>query len=733
MDTGAIKLRDHQCWLATLRYMTRAHQLEYIEATGKNALNAHTELDEACLQRTAGAVGLELQVHRGTLREIDVSELPVVLPLSGGAVGILLNFDKRGFATLVLPKLRLDSVVALSPAELACRYIGVALLLRPPISRRDARADEFLAPHKPNWLLQEYLRHWPSVVHQSIGAFATNCLALAGSLFSMQVFDRVIPAQSFPTLWTLALGVALALLFSFLIKMARTHLADQTGKQTDLTISDRVFARAMAMRLDARPKSTGSFMAQLREIDSIRELITSTTTIAMIDIPFAIFFLVILYMIGGSIAVVALCAIPLIAIPGLISQWPMARLAREGSRASALRNAVLVESIEGIEDIKALRAEARFQALWSECNTSCAQTGLRSRFLATSLLSWTQEAQQLVWLGIMVTGAYLVIDSSMTTGALVACSILGTRAIAPFAQLGVVFTRWQQAKVAKECLDDLMKRPLDVKPGARQVRRPSVAGHIEATDLQFRYSPEAGQVLGIDKLKVAAGEKVAIIGRVGAGKSSLLKVLAGLYLPEKGVLTLDGTDYAAIAVDDVRRHIAYMSQDSRLFYGTLRENLLMGNSQATDEQMLEALRLAGADQLLAAGARCLDTPILEGGQGLSSGQRQFVLLARALVRQPQVLMLDEPTSSMDDMGEALAVTRMQEWLGNRTLVLVTHRMATLRMVDRICVMDGGRIVIDGPRNDVLTTLASKPVALAANAPRQAAPHGVAPAFRSQKS
>lgn len=587
----------------------------------------------------------------------------------------------------------------------------------------DARADEFLAPHKPNWLLAEYMRHWPSLVHQSVGAFAVNCLALAGSLFSMQLFDRVVPAQSLSTLWTLAIGVMLALAFSFVIKMARTHTADQSGKQTDLTVSGRVFARALALRLDARPRSTGSFMAQLREIDAVRELITSTTTVAVIDIPFAAFFLFVLYLIGGApIAAVALCAIPLIAVPGILAQWPMARLAREGSRASSLRNAILVESIEGIEDIKALRAQKRFTALWNDCNAECAQNSLRSRFLASGLLSWTQEAQQLVWLGIMVVGAYQVMDSAMTVGALTACSILGTRAIAPFAQLGVVFSRWQQAKVAKEALDDLMKRPTDAAPSASQAPRETVQGAITATGIDFRYNAESAPVLTIDSLQIRAGEKVALVGRVGAGKSSLLRVLAGLLNPAQGVLTLDGTEYGAIRVDDLRRHIGYMSQESRLFYGTMRENLAMGNEQATDADMINALRLAGAEQLADGGTRSLDLPIFEGGQGLSSGQRQFVLLARTLIGQPQVLMLDEPTSSMDDAAEALAINRLKGWMADRTVVLVTHRMAALQLVDRVCVVDGGRIVMDGPRDAIIARLAGKPSGAHNTAP---AVHGAA--------
>jgi ATP-binding cassette subfamily C protein LapB len=591
---------------------------------------------------------------------------------------------------------------------------------------QDARANEFLAPHKPNWVLEEYFRHWPSLVHQSVGAFGINCLALAGSLFSMQMFDRVIPSQSLSTLWTLAIGVMLALAFSLVIKLARTHNADHSGKQTDLAISGRVYAHALALRLDARPRSTGSFMAQLREIDAIRELITSTTTVAVIDIPFAALFLFVLYFIGGApVVAVALCAIPLIAVPGLIAQWPMARLARESSRASALRNAVLLESIEGIEDIKALRAQKRFHALWNDCNTECAQNSLRSRFLASSLLAWTQEAQQLVWLGIMVVGAYQVMDASMTVGALTACSILGTRAIAPFAQLGVVFSRWQQAKVAKECLDDLLMRPTDTTGTAGQATREQAHGAIGAAGLEFRYSPEAAPVVSIDHLQIRAGEKVALVGRVGAGKSSLLRVLSGLLVPGKGALTLDGTEYNAIRVDDLRRHIGYMSQESRLFYGTMRENLAMGHDQASDESMIKALHLAGAEQLAAAGTRSLDIPIFEGGQGLSSGQRQFVLLARTLIGQPQVLMLDEPTSNMDDAAEALAIARLKDWMGSRTLVLVSHRMAALQLVDRICVVDEGRIVMDGPRDEVLARLAGKPqnTAAAGNARPNATPPG----------
>lgn len=530
----------------------------------------------------------------------------------------------------------------------------------------------------------------------------------------MQVYDRVIPAQSFPTLWVLFFGVVLAAGMEYVIRLMRTLVSDLMGKKIDLKVSSLFFVRAMNIKNDDRPKSTGSFISQLREIDQVRELLTSTTVSAAADMPFVLLFLGIMFFIGGPLVIIPLLAIPLIVIPGILIQWPMAKLAKEGMRESALRNAVLVETIEGIEDIKALQAEAYFQRQWEQTHEVSAAVGMKQRLWGARLTGWASTVQQLTYGGMLVFGVYLVLNGDITTGTLVAASMLSSRTIAPLMQLTMVFSRWQHAKSAMHGLDELLKKPIDRPADAELSHCPSLSGHFNVRNLQYTYDKEnAPNVLGIGQLEIKPGERVAILGKVGAGKSTLLKLLSGQASPSQGKILIDGVDMTKIEPADVRRQLGYLSQDSRLFFGTLRQNLMLGYPHASDQEMLQALRISGALSMVQADASSLDKIINEGGRGLSGGQRQMVMLSRMILRNPQVVLMDEPTASMDEQLEEYVIRQLHAWLVGRTLIVVTHRPALLKLADRIVVMDNGRVVADGPRDQILAKAASNTPAPAA--------------------
>jgi ATP-binding cassette subfamily C protein LapB len=529
-----------------------------------------------------------------------------------------------------------------------------------------------------------------------------NILALATIIFSMQVYDRVVPSQSIPTLWVLAGGVLIAAVFEFVLRIARVYLSDIIGKRADLKISDRVFGHALRIRNKDRARSTGSFISQIRELEGVRELVTSTTISAIADLPFFFLFLAIFWIIGGNIFWVMLLVVPLMIIPGFLVQKKLAQLATEGMRESAIRNAILVEAVQGIEDIKLLRAEARFQNQWNHMNEVSADVSMRQRKIVGWLNAWTQKIQGLTYAIVVLVGCFAVMKGDMTTGALVACSILSSRMLAPISQVTGVLGRWQQAKVAKNGLDELMQKPVDRPDRAQLIQRKVLSGDYDFKGVVFKYTEDDPRpTLVIPQLKIHAGEKVAILGRNGAGKSSLLQLLSGMQLPVQGKISLDGVDQSLLDPDDIRRDMALLNQNAHLFFGTIRENLTLGAPLASNDEIIRALQITNALEIVEQKKEGLDHLILEGGVGFSGGQKQALLLTRLLLRNPNIVLLDEPTASIDDVSEKVLIQHLKEWLGHRTLVVATHRPAVLQLVDRIIVVHEGKIIKDGPRDAIL--------------------------------
>ena len=443
-------------------------------------------------------------------------------------------------------------------------------------------------------------------------------------------------------------------------------------------------------------------LSQIRELEGVRELVTSTTISAIADLPFFFLFLVIFWLIGGDLFWVMVLVVPLIIVPGILMQKTLAKLAQEGMRESSIRNAILIETVQGIEDIKLLRAESRFQNQWNHMNEVSSDISMRQRKIVGVLTAWTQKIQGLTYAIVVLVGCFAVIKGDMTTGALVACSILSSRMLAPISQITGVLGRLQQAKVAKRSLDELMKKPVDQPDEKHLIQKPIIYGEYSLTNVVFQYSPDDPKTaLTISNLNIKAGEKIAILGRNGAGKSTLLQLLSGMQFPLQGKINLDGLDLGLIDPADVRRDMGLLNQNAHLFYGTIRENLKLGAPLASDEDIFSVLKVTGALNFVEEKKEGLDHLILEGGIGFSGGQRQALLLARLLIRDPNILLLDEPTASIDDVAEKILIDHLRLWLGQKTLVVATHRRAVLELVDRIIVVSDGKIVMDGPRDQIL--------------------------------
>lgn len=658
---------------------------------------------EQQLEQMARNIGLSFSVQPFSLSCLDCWRVPLLADFGQGRVGLIEGVGSDGQVGVRLGDEH-SVVQSWSLEDVAARTLRV-VILRPQIAVPDARVDDYIKPYDAGWFWKLTLSDWPRYGDIMLASLVANLLALSSMIFSMQIYDRVIPAQSEPTLWVLFGGVMLAIIIEFCMRVARTHISDKIGKRADLRISDRVFGHALRIRSEYRSKSTGSFISQLRELEQVRELITSSTLGAIADLPFFLLFLVVLWMVAGSIAFVPLAVLPLLLIPGLLLQKPLAKLAKQGMRESSLRNSMLVEAVQGIDDIKLLRAEAKFQNQWNYANEVTASFSMRQRFITGAMIAWTQELQSLVYVTVILVGCFMVMNGDITTGALIGASILSSRMVAPLAQISGIMVRWQQAKVAREGLEELMKRPVDQPPHSKRLHRPILKGHYHLKGVRFKYDPDSQEVaLSIAGLKIRPGEKVAVLGRNGAGKSTLLQLLSGLSTPEQGSISLDGLSLPLIDPADVRRDVSLLSQNATLFYGTLRENITLGRPQASDDEILRSMKLSGSLPLLQALPDGLDHVLMEGGKGLSGGQRQSLLLARTFIREPQVLLLDEPTAWLDEVTERNLIRTLQPWLAGRTLVVATHRSALLSWVERVVVLEAGRVVMDGSKEKVLEDL-----------------------------
>ena len=691
----------YQPWLQAVLTIAKHYRIEASEERLRLQLdwNPNPSSDEL-VTLMGRQIGLQVRASAFSPEILNPWRLPVLIAMHDGQVGVLDKLDAAGNASVQFSGDQgLAQVLTLQQLQHSIQQVYI---LRPEKSIPDVRIDEYVKPYESSWFWSIVLRDWKRYIDVMFASLMANILALATVLFSMNVYDRVIPAQSIPTLWVLAGGVLLAAIFEFSIRVARIYLSDIIGKRADLKISDRVFGHALRIKNKERPKSTGTFISQIRELEGVRELVTSTTISAVADLPFFLLFLGIFWLIGGDLFWVMLAVVPLMILPGILIQKPLAKLAAEGMREGAIRNATLVEAVQGIEDIKLLRAEARFQNQWNHMNEVSAEISMRQRKLVGVVGAWTQKVQGLTFAIVVLVGCFAVMKGDMTTGALVACSILSSRMLGPIAQISGVLGRLQQAKVAKTSLDELMKKPVDQAEHAHLIHRAALHGQYELSQTLFKYAEDDAQAtLAIQKLEIRAGEKIAILGRNGAGKSTLLQLLAGMQEPVQGKIKLDGVDLGLIDPADVRRDMGLLNQNAHLFFGTVRENLKLGAPLATDQDILTVLKMTGALDFVLAKKAGLDHQVLEGGAGFSGGQRQALLLSRLLLRQPNIVLLDEPTAALDDVTEKQLIDHLHTWLGQKTLVIATHRRAVLELVDRIIVLQDGKIVMDGSKQQIL--------------------------------
>ncbi|MFD2237973.1 type I secretion system permease/ATPase [Aureimonas populi] len=711
---------DTAAWIEALGHVARHFKVPFSPRGAERLAGALEAASEGeAVARLGRRHGLRVRPVPASPSALTSRRLPVILALHDGSVGVVTALGAGGEASVVFSGD--DGLATTLPCDILLAETRLMVMARPERAAADERVDAYIAPYREHWFRRLALKDIRPYGHVLLASLVANTLALAGVLFSMQVYDRVVPARSLNTLHVLFIGVLIALFFDFVMRRARTRIIDILGKRTDMRISDLVFGHALRVKNGARPNSTGTFIAQLRDLEQVRELLTSTTVAAIADLPFFFLFLFIFWQIGGPLAAVPAAALVLLVVPGLAVQGRLRACANEAMRESSLRNAMLVEAVQGVEDIKSLQAEDHFQERWNHFNAVAGEAQLRLRAITNGLAAWSQCVQTGTFAVIVFFGAPLVMAGDMTTGALVASSILSSRMMAPMSQITQVLGRLQQAKVGLKSLDSIMQLPVDHPETETRVSAPLLGGNYRLRAAAFHYAESQRPALTVGDLAIAQGERIALLGKNGAGKSTLLMALAGLAEPASGEVLVDDLALNQIDPADLRRHVGLLAQGARLFHGTIRENVTMGALHASQPALLDALAMVGADEFIRRLPKGLDHPILEGGRGLSGGQQQALLLARLLIRDPSIVLLDEPTAAMDEASERHFLSRFQAWSEGRTVVIATHRMRVLDLVRRVLVVDGGRIVLDEPKEEALKRMRGVGKVMGAPAVKDARP------------
>jgi len=534
-----------------------------------------------------------------------------------------------------------------------------------------------------------------------MAALLTNIFALATSGFSMIVYDRVMPNGAMETLVALLVGVFIIFISDFVIRSLRSYFLDVAGAQADMVIADTLFEQVIDMELAARTSPTGSVANSLREFESLRDFLTSATLTTLIDLPFAVLFLFVIWTIGGPLVYVPLAAIPLIIGSTLLIQPSLRKLTQSNYEDGQTKNSVAIETLQGIETIKAIGAGSMMRKRWQDVISHQSTIGLKTRVLSQFSSNMSNFANQLVWVGTVTLGVYLTQTGAIGSGAIVACSMLSGRSIAPLAQLSQLLTRLNTALASYRNLDALMRQPREHKNKAAYLNRPVWQGSIEFRDVSFNYPGQSQGGLQNISFKIEAGEKVAIVGKVGSGKTTLAKLLVGLYKPSSGAILVDGIDIRQIDPADLRRNIGVVMQESWLFSGTVKQNIAVGGNNPTDEEILQAAMVSGVHEFISEHPDGYAYKLKEKGEGLSGGQRQTINIARALVGRPPILLMDEPTSAMDLGHESELIAKLKNQLINQTILIITHRTSILELATRVLVLDQGKIVAQGPKSDFM--------------------------------
>lgn len=689
-----------ECLLIICKY----HQI----STSRDALVAGLPLAQQTLtpslfKRAASRAHLSSTLQPFTLEAIPEEVLPVILLLKQQQACVLVSLDKSNQqANVIFPEHGLTEI-QMSFVELLNRFDGYAWVVRPEY-RFDQRAPEIGNIKLKHWFWSVIAENKKIYRDVMFAALLINLFALAMPMFTMNVYDRVVPNKSVESLLALSSGIVIVIFGDMLLRTLRGHFLDWSSKLVDKKLSSVIMERVLGIRLEFRPQSVGSFASNLRSFETVRDFITSTTITAFIDIPFALIFIAVIGWVAWQMVFPVLIGALLMLVYAMSTQTKMHELSETTYRAGAMKNAVLIESLVGLETIKSLGIEGVMQSRWERNTAFVAEVGSKLKLLSATINYGSNVIQQIVTVAMVYLGVYLITDNQMTMGGLIAATMLSSRALAPIAQATTLLTQYHNAATALNSLESVMSQPVERPTDSTFLSRKYFAGDIEFREVSFAYPGAEQQALRNASFKIKAGEHVAILGRVGSGKTTLHKLILGLFQPTSGAVLIDGIDLRQLDPAEVRRNVGYVQQDTQLFYGSLKENLTLGAPHADDASILHAARIGGIDEFVNMHPKGFDMPVGERGETLSGGQRQGVGIARAMIVNPSIVLLDEPTSAMDHSSEELVKQRLKQELAGKTTILISHRSSLFDLVDRIIVIDGGRIMADGPKNDIIDAL-----------------------------
>ena len=658
-------------------------------------------LSPELLPRAAARAGLQGRLLQRKLEQIPSIAMPAMLLLKEGRSAVLLGWENEDTARLLLSESD-GGEVHVSREALLSDYSGRVFFAQPQ-HKFDVNHGN-LIPRAKSWFRDTLLRSKWLYIDAIAASLVINLIALAAPLFVMNVYDRVVPNQATSTLWVLAVGIAGAYVFDLILKGLRGLCLDLAGKKTDLIISATLFERIVGMSMKYRPARVGSFAQNIHEFQSLRDFLASLTLTSLIDLPFTLLVLLVIGLLGGHLVWIPVLAFPLAALCSWALQKPLEETMEKTMALSAERQSCMIETLGSLDAVKVNNAESERQYQWEQTIGTLSRLELRVKMLSGLSINITLLIQQLAGVIMIAFGVYQIIAGNLSMGGLIACYMLSGRALGPLTQLSGLLTRYQQARLTMTNIDQMMELPQERHEDERPLTRQSLQGALEFRQLDFNYPGQQNAALKGINLVIRPGAKIGIIGRSGSGKSTLARLMMGFYEPEQGQILLDNLDLRQLDIADLRQQVGYVAHDLPLLAGSLRDNLTLGARYVSDARMLEVAELTGVSELARQHPQGFDRPVGERGMLLSGGQRQTVLLARAMLLEPPILILDEPTSHMDNSSEEQLRQRLLDWVPGKTVLLVTHRTSMLSLVDRLLVLDNGKIVADGPKDAVIDAL-----------------------------
>ena len=687
--------------LDCLLFLTKYHKRETSAESIMFSLPMHNEvMNYAMFTQSAQRMGLLTKnVKRKNIASITKLALPSVFLLDKDRACVLLDYDlEKGTATTIMPGISLGQT-ELSIERLEGEFLGEVIIIKPEYNYKNRINNDIVIENPKDWFWGTMKRNMSIYKQVALISLFINIFIIATPLFTMNVYDRVLPNNAMETLWALFIGITIIMIFDFIMKMVRSYYLGIAGKRADTVISNKIFNHLLNIKLDAKPASTGQFVSRLQSYESVREFFTSATMAAIVDLPFVIIFIMVIFFIGGPLGYITLAIVIILILTSWYMQKPLKSIVEKSVKEEQLKQTTLIETVTGLEIIKSIRAQNRMKTHWDKSVSATVHYAEEGQFLSHSINYFTAFMSQFSNILIVAAGVYLASNGEMTMGGIIASMMLNGRVIAPVSQIVGMIIRYDRTMLSLNNLDEIMQMPLE-KEDKLYISRPNLKGDIELKDLEFTYSEKNYKILKDINITIKQGEKVAILGKIGSGKSTLLKLILNLYEPNSGSVLIDGVDTRQIDPVDLRKSMGIVPQEPFLFMGSIKDNITIGEHFVTDEELLKVARIAGLNEFLDKHEAGFDLIVGERGEGLSGGERQSVTLARALISDPAIIMLDEPTNAMDKQAESSFIERLEDIIEDKTLVLVTHKTSLLKLVDRVIILENGKVVADGTKEEI---------------------------------